>query len=514
MSAVRRHSGLAILAALAALAVVLYTTGAMPDFPDVERLVEEVAQALGAWTYLLVGTFAFLETGAFVGLVVPGESIVIVGGVIAGQGEIALIVLIGLVWTAAILGDSTSFLIGRRLGRGFVLRHGPKVKIDRQRFEQVEAYFHRHGGKTIVIGRFIGLVRALAPFIAGSSGLPYRRFIPFSVIGCGLWATTFSVLGYVFYESFDQVANIAGQATFGFGVTVAVVVGSVLAYRRLRHPEERRRLVEWMERRPVARQLLRLVRVVRRRVFAPIWRLIGPQLRFLWNRVTPGELGLELTTALAVAGVGGYLFAVYAVTFAGGTAITPADRELIDLAREINDNQTLTDIVVFVTDLGAGPTVVALAAGVALLLAVRRQWIELVAWAVAVTALIVTVDLLKDAIDRARPPDGLVAVDSPAYPSGHAAYSTVWVAAAAAVAYVIPGIARGAALLVAAIALAAAIGLSRIYLEVHYWSDVVGGWGLGAAVFGLAAIVALVVAHVRHNGRRHAPRREEAGAPR
>ena len=72
---------------------------------------------------------AFLETGAFVGLVAPGETVVIAGGVIAGQGEIALIPLIGLVWICAVLGDTTSFYIGRRLGRGFLESHGPRVEI-------------------------------------------------------------------------------------------------------------------------------------------------------------------------------------------------------------------------------------------------------------------------------------------------------------------------------------------------------------------------------------------------
>ncbi|MEX1141228.1 MAG: VTT domain-containing protein [Thermoleophilaceae bacterium] len=514
MTLLREHRGIATLVAVAAVVAALYATGAMPDFPDVEKLIEDVAQALGTWTYLLVGAFAFLETGAFVGLVVPGESLVIVGGVIAGQGEIALIVLIGIVWSAAILGDTTSFLIGRRLGRGFIIRHGPRVKIDRARFEQVESYFARHGGKTIVIGRFIGLVRALAPFIAGSSGLPYGRFLPFSVIGCGLWATAFSVLGYVFYQSFDQVANVAGQATFGFGVTIALVVGGVLAYRRLRHAEQRHAAVAWMERQPIAGPLVVVGRGLRRHVLAPVWRVVGPPLRFVGNRVTPGELGLELTTALAVAGVGLYAFAVYAVTFASGVETTPADRELLDLAAELHVGETVTDVVVFVTDLGAGPTVVALAAGVAVLLAVRRNWLELVTWVIAVALLVVAIDLAKASIDRARPSGGLVRTESAGYPSGHAGYSTVWVGAAVILARVLPGIGGRAALIGGALALAAAIGLSRIYLQVHYWSDVVGGWGLGAAVFGLCAMVALVVAHVRHNGGKQAAAREEARAHR
>ena len=164
---------------------------------------------------------AFLETGAFVGLVAPGETVVIAGGVIAGQGEISLLPLIALVWLCAVLGDTTSFYVGRRLGRGFLERHGPRFKITAERLDQVDGYFDKHGGKTILIGRFIGLVRAIAPFIAGSSGLPYRRFVPYSIVGTGLWATTFCVLGYIFWRSFDKVASIAGQAIFGFGVTVA-----------------------------------------------------------------------------------------------------------------------------------------------------------------------------------------------------------------------------------------------------------------------------------------------------
>ena len=109
---------------------------------------------LGAWTYLLVGFFAFAETGAFVGLVVPGETVMLLGGAVAGQGAIDLYLLIAIAWFAAWLGDTTSFFLGRRLGREFVIKHGPRVGISHERFEKVEDYFGRHGGKTIFIGRF------------------------------------------------------------------------------------------------------------------------------------------------------------------------------------------------------------------------------------------------------------------------------------------------------------------------------------------------------------------------
>lgn len=499
MRLVRGHPALTVAALIAIALVVLYATGAMPDFPDVKELVGDIAQALGPWTYLAVGVLAFLETGAFVGLVAPGETVVIVGGVIAGQGEVSLIVLIGIVWAAAILGDTMSFFIGRRLGRGFILRHGPKVKIDEERLEQVESYFDRHGGKTILIGRFIGLVRALAPFVVGSSGLAYRRFIPYSIIGCGLWATTFCVLGYVFWQSFDQVADVAGKATFGFGVTVALVVGAVLAYRQLRHPEQRRRAVEWMEGQRLLRPLLAVARPIRRRLLAPIWSIVGPEVRFLFDRMTPGGLGLELTTTLAVAGIGFYVFAVYAVTLSADPATTPADRELLDLADRLNIHATLTDVAKIVTDFGAFPTVATLIVVTSILLAARRHWYEAAALATGFILLYVSVHLAKSGIDRPRPSGGLVDASGFSYPSGHAAYATAWVAVAVVIARVIPGVASRAALVGGALVLAAAIGLSRIYLRVHYWSDVAGGWGLGAGVFGLCAAIALIVAYLRHN---------------
>ncbi len=173
----KRSRGRLVLIAVLAVAAFIAFQKFAPDI-NVEQLLEDLSAKLGDWTYLLVGALAFLETGAFIGLVFPGETAVILGGAVAGQGETSIVITIAIVWFCAWAGDTTSFYIGTRLGRDFVLRHGPKVRITHERFEQVEAYFARHGGKTILIGRFIGLVRALAPFIAGSSGMRYRAFVP------------------------------------------------------------------------------------------------------------------------------------------------------------------------------------------------------------------------------------------------------------------------------------------------------------------------------------------------
>jgi undecaprenyl-diphosphatase len=497
----RKIGGLLLAAALG-----VFASGVLPDLPDAKTVIVDVAEALGPYTYVLVGVLAFLETGAFVGLIAPGETVVIAAGVIAGQGEIKLLPLIAVVWTCAVLGDTTSFFIGRRLGRDFLLRNGPKVKITRERLEQVESYFQRHGGKTILIGRFIGLVRALAPFIAGSSRLEYRRFIPYSVVGCGLWATLFSLLGYLFWQSFDKVAHVAGQATFAFGVTAFVVVGAVQVFRRLRDEEERRRLAAWIERqsrKPVLKPLFFVARPIWRGLLRPAWHAIAPEVKFLWNRVTPGDLGLELTTLLAIAGAGAFTFVLYANAVVDHPGPLPFDRSIADMIQAWRPNVAI-DIARVVTELGSLPVVSTLVIVTAVLFALRGRAIEP---AVLVSGLILVwlaVNLAKAGIDRPRPTDGLVDSSGTSFPSGHAAYSVAWPAVAVALTRVIPGLASRAGVIVAGLVICAVVAGSRVYLGVHYASDVSAGVGLGFAIYGICAIVGLVVAFIRHNGARRA----------
>jgi membrane protein DedA with SNARE-associated domain/membrane-associated phospholipid phosphatase len=501
-----------LIAAAIVVALGIYASGVLSALPDPKAIIDDIAQALGAWTYALVGVLAFLETGAFVGLVAPGETVVIAGGVIAGQGEIDLIPLIGLVWICAVLGDTTSFYLGRRLGRRFLERHGPRVKITPERLTTVEGYFDRHGGKTILIGRFIGLVRALAPFIAGTSGVPFRRFIPFSIVGTGLWATTFCVLGYIFWRSFDQVAHLAGQAVLAFGITVGVIVGIVVAYRR------RAEIHAWIlahERHPAVRPLLAVWRPLHRRVVGPIARAVVPELRFLWERLTPGGLGLEMTTALAVGGVGLYVFALYVMILSGDLSPTPLDRELLDLGDSMRSSVAV-DAAEIVSGFGSFPACASVILGTSVLLAVRRRPAEIVVLVLGFALIYVGVHLTKAGIDRPRPAAPLTGFEKSSFPSGHAAYATAWIAAAVVFTRRL-GLVRSAALVTGAIALAAAVGLSRIYLRVHYWSDVAGGWGLGVGIFGILAAIAMLVQYMRHNGGERAPEPERpvvARAPR
>ena len=182
--------------------------------PDLEGALTDLSDTLGAWTYALVGGLAFLETGAFVGLIAPGETAVVLGGVVAAEGGVDLPLMLAITWGAAALGDLASFWLGRRLGRRFLVAHGPRLGVTAPRLERVESFFDRHGGKAILIGRFIGLVRAVAPFLAGASGMRLRAFLPWSLLGTAAWATTFTLVGY----ALPQLLQHRGEAPHARGL--------------------------------------------------------------------------------------------------------------------------------------------------------------------------------------------------------------------------------------------------------------------------------------------------------
>jgi membrane protein DedA with SNARE-associated domain len=209
---------------LAAAGFALVTAGVV-RLPDLEGFLTDLSDTLGAWTYLLVAGLAFLETGAFVGLVAPGETAIVLGGVVAAEGGVDLPVIVLVAWLAAAMGDLASFALGQRLGRRFLVSRGPRLGVTAPRLERVEEFFDRHGPKAILVGRFIGIVRAVAPFLAGASGMRLRDFLPWSLLGTFLWATAFTLVGYAFHASFASAAHTLTHGAFAAAVVAAAVLG-------------------------------------------------------------------------------------------------------------------------------------------------------------------------------------------------------------------------------------------------------------------------------------------------
>jgi undecaprenyl-diphosphatase len=410
----------------------------------------------------------------------------LLGGAVAGQGAIDIYLLIAIAWFSAWLGDTTSFFLGRRLGREFVMRHGPRFGISHERFEKVEDYFGRHGGKTIFIGRWISLVRAFAPFIAGSSGMGYRAFVPYSILGTGLWASLHILVGYFFSRSIETAGHYAARGAAALATLIVIVAGAVFVVRRLREEENREAAVRWMEEH---RATAWIVAIARR-----------PQFRFLWDRVTPGgTFGLEFTSLMATLAVALFVLVAYAVIIGGDPGPTPGDETAFELVGHIQTS-VLTSIAKVVSWFGSATAVGLAAAICAALLAWRRRWVEF--W-VLVGGMAITqtgIDVLEGVVDRPRPPDPLTSSAGSSFPSSHAAHSVFYLWLAITIVLRLrPGMARATAVVVTGFVLTALIGLSRVYLEVRYLSDVSAGWALGAAAFSLCAAVGLVVSQVRQN---------------
>jgi membrane protein DedA with SNARE-associated domain len=497
----RRAHGRPTLAAIAVAAtgVALVGFGVVP-LPDVQKLLEDAGTALGSWTYVLVGVLAFLETGAFVGLVAPGETTVIVGGLVAGQGRISLVALIALVWACAVAGDLTSYALGRRLGRDFLVRHGDRVKITEARLQHVEGFFDRHGGATILIGRFIGLVRAMAPFVAGASRMPLARFVPYDIVGAGAWAATFSILGFVFWRSFDQLTSYVSRGLAGFAALVALAAGFWFGIRLARDPLLRRRTaarVGAQLERPGLRPVAPYLRAGWRRAGRPLAGHAARPARFLWHRLTPGGLGLELTTLLALVAVG--LFTVTAMGDAlADQAPMPLDDAALDAAERLHTPVAET-VATAVTALGSRPAAVVVVVATVAWALVRRRVAEAGALAGGLLLTWLIAAVIRDAVDRPRPAGSLVDTAGAAYPSAHAAEAVAWVACAVVLVRGGHRLATRFAAVTAATVLAGAVGLTRVYLRAEHLSDVVGGLATGTGAFALAGIIAVVVAFVRQN---------------
>ena len=151
----------------------------------------------GTWIYAILFLVIFCETGLVVMPFLPGDSLLFIAGAVAAGGAMDPLLLGGLLMLAAILGDSTNYLIGRTVGEK--LFSNPNSKIFRRDYlQQTHDFYDKHGGKTVTLARFLPIIRTFAPFVAGVGKMPYARFLGFSVLGTMLWVGGLVTLGYFF----------------------------------------------------------------------------------------------------------------------------------------------------------------------------------------------------------------------------------------------------------------------------------------------------------------------------
>jgi len=165
-----------------------------------ERLIQLLSTAMSGWAgYAMLTGIVFAETGLLVGFVLPGDSLLFTIGVVAGAGELNLVVIMLLLICASMLGDWSGYLLGRRAGPAIFNRPDSRF-FKQEHLQRTKAFYEKHGGKTIIYAKFVPIIRTFAPFVAGVANMRYVRFLSFDIFGGVGWVFSMTILGYLLGE--------------------------------------------------------------------------------------------------------------------------------------------------------------------------------------------------------------------------------------------------------------------------------------------------------------------------
>lgn len=192
-----------------------------------EHLIE-IIQNFGAWSYVILFLIVFTETGIVIFPFLPGDSLLFAAGAIAATKQVFNIgILIFVFFIAAVIGDTVNYHIGKTLGTAITKNRWVGRMVNQEKIDQAERFFQKHGGKTIVIARFMPFIRTFIPFIAGSSRMNYRYFLTYNIVGAALWVGLFTTVGYLFGNIPFVKDNFS---TIIMGVIVLSILPPIISY--------------------------------------------------------------------------------------------------------------------------------------------------------------------------------------------------------------------------------------------------------------------------------------------
>lgn len=220
---------------MAAFALPGRTQVAYMDFNPLDLILHldvylnQLVTQYGSWIYLILFAVIFCETGLVVLPFLPGDSLLFIAGAVAAGGGMDPVMLAGLLMAAAILGDSTNYVVGRTIGERLFANPHSRV-FRRDYLLRTQAFYDRHGGKTVTLARFLPIIRTFAPFVAGVAHMPYLRFVAFSVAGTVAWVGGLITLGYFFGNVPFIKQNLTLMVLFIVGLSLLpMIIGLVRA---------------------------------------------------------------------------------------------------------------------------------------------------------------------------------------------------------------------------------------------------------------------------------------------
>jgi membrane protein DedA with SNARE-associated domain/membrane-associated phospholipid phosphatase len=429
-----------------------------------------LSSLLASYGYVVLFLLVTLES---LGIPLPGETALVTAAAFAAAGHLSISGVIMTAVVAAILGDNGGYWIGRAGGPRFVRRYGRMLHIRDTEIERAQAFFARHGAKTVFCGRFIALLRTWAAVLAGVSAMPYGVFMVYNALGSIVWAVLFGTLGYLCGQHLPTLEHYIGRASLVLALVVALVVVLVLA-------------AHWF--RTHADQLAQRVVSLQQQIasFAPVQRFRSRHPRaweFVMRRFARGEyLGLHLTIGLVISLAALWLFGGITEDVLHHDPLTQFDLALLAWFHG-HAAPTGVRICVAMSWLGSPAVLTALGLVVAVVLLGRRHMLLLGGWVATLVGGGVLEMTLKYIIQRPRPvyASTFLSSTSWSFPSGHAMGALIGYGMLAYLLVLFWAQRRRTQLIIVVVAalLTVAIGVSRLYLGVHYFSDVVAGYAAG-----------------------------------
>ncbi len=432
---------------------------------------ETLYELIGSYGYVILFLLVGIES---FGIPLPGETALITASAFAALGRLNIFGVIVAAAAGAILGDNAGYWVGKKGGIALIHKYGRYFRLDDKKIARMHEFFASHGAKTVFLGRFISLLRSWAAALAGVAEMPYGTFMFWNALGGITWASIFATLGYLFGKNLPRLEHYLGQASMAAALLAALVVGLALLARwfSANRATVSARLGEKWSATATGPRLAEF-----RSHHQRLW-------GFVAERFARGEyLVIHLTFGLAVSVAVLWLFSTITEDIIHHDPLTRFDVVLASWMQR-HESQTVHQLFHYVSLTGSPLVIAALAVLVGAVLVVRRVWIVLSGWLAAFYGGSLLGRVLEAFVRRPSSQGSAALLGGATFslPTGHALGSLVGYGLVTylLVAFVVKRRSVQTAIVVFAGVLILAIGFSRLYLGVLYFSDIVGVYSAGA----------------------------------